>query len=464
VKTNGPLRSLVRATCCVGFLALAGLPSSGIAQTAAQGAPASAAPVQPAPVAAPSQPATPASTPPAATPAAPAPSFWERAWSTVSSWIQGPQQSGTSATAPKGPAGPPPAVTVSRPIAREVVEWDEYTGRFDAVDAVDVRARVSGYLVEVHFKDGQMVKKGDLLFTIDPRPFERALDQARAELEQWQARVKNASKDVNRALPLVKQGVVSEKAYDDRENAYEDANAAAKVAEAKVRTAELDLSFTKVLSPIDGRVSRAAVSVGAYIVGNNASGTQLTNVVSQDPIHIYFDVNENNYVKYKRLQQQGIAAGASQLGTSVEIALQDDRGFPHRGTLDFLDNRLDTATGTLRARATVENGKQLFSPGMFARVRVAGSAPGQALLLPDEAIGTDQTNRFVMVVSDDGTAQRRNVEVGRLSDGLRIIRSGLKADDWVVVRGVQRARPGQKVTPKREPIQLSAAPSEPVQR
>jgi len=355
-------------------------------------------------------------------------------------------------------------VTVSRPIAREVVEWDEYTGRFDAVDAVDVRARVSGYLVEVHFKDGQMVKKGDLLFTIDPRPFERALDQARAELEQWQARVKNASKDVNRALPLVKQGVVSEKAYDDRENAYEDANAAAKVAEAKVRTAELDLSFTKVLSPIDGRVSRAAVSVGAYIVGNNASGTQLTNVVSQDPIHIYFDVNENNYIKYKRLQQQGIAAGASQLGTSVEIALQDDRGFPHRGTLDFLDNRLDTATGTLRARATVENGKQLFSPGMFARVRVAGSAPGQALLLPDEAIGTDQTNRFVMVVSDDGTAQRRNVEVGRLSDGLRIIRSGLKADDWIVVRGVQRARPGQKVTPKREPIQLSAAPSEPVQR
>jgi RND family efflux transporter MFP subunit len=464
VKTIGPLRSLVRVTCCAGVLALAGVPSGVHAQTAAQGAPASAAPVQPAPVASPSQPATPISNPPAAAATPPAPSLWERAWSTVSSWLQGPQQSGTSATAPKGPAGPPPAVTVSRPVTREVVEWDEYTGRFDAVDAVDVRARVSGYLVEVHFKDGQAVKKGDLLFTIDPRPFERAIDQARAELEQWQARARNASKDVNRALPLVKQGVVSEKAYDDRENAYEDANAATKVAEAKLRTAELDLSFTKVLSPIDGRVSRAVVSIGAYIVGNNASGTQLTNVVSQDPIHIYFDVNENNYIKYKRLQQQGIAAGASQLGTMVEIALQDDRGFPHRGTLDFLDNRLDTATGTLRARATVENGSGLFSPGMFARVRVAGSAPGQAMLLPDEAIGTDQTNRFVIVVSDDGTAQRRNVEVGRLSDGLRIIRSGLKPDDWVVVRGVQRARPGQKVTPKREPIQLSAAPSEPLQR
>lgn len=356
-------------------------------------------------------------------------------------------------------------MTVSRPISREVIEWDEYTGRFEAVEAVDVRARVSGYLVEVHFRDGQLVRKGDLLFTIDARPFERALDQARAELEQWQARARNASKDVTRALPLVKQGVVSEKNYDDRENAYEDATAAAKVAESKVRTAELELSFTRVTSPIDGRISRAAVSVGAYIVGNNASGTQLTNIVSQDPIHVYFDVNENNYIKYKRLQQQGVAAGASQLGASVEIALPDDRGFPHRGQLDFIDNRLDVATGTLRARASVDNAKGLFSPGMFARVRVAGSAPAPAFLLPDEAIGTDQTNRFVMVVSEDGTAVRRNVEPGRLTDGLRVIRGGLKADDWVVVRGIQRARPGQKVTPKREPLQLSSVPGiEPTQR
>lgn len=395
-----------------------------------------------------------------AAPASPESNGWlARQWDAMQALVRPAAPSGTSATSPAQPGGPP-TVTVSRPLSREVIEYDEYTGRFDAVDAVDVRARVSGYLVEVHFKDGQMVKKGDLLFTIDPRPFERAVDQARAEVDQWRTKVKNTSKEVTRAIPLVKQGALSEKNYDDRENALEDANASAKVAEAKLKAAELDLDFTKVLAPIDGRVSRAAVSIGAYIVGNNSSGTQLTNIVSQDPIHIYFDISENNYIKYKRLQQQGIAAGASELGSTVEIGLPDDRGFPHRGKLDFIDNRLDAATGTLRARAAVDNRNGLFSPGLFARVRVAGSAKAPALLLPDEAIGTDQTNRFVMVVANDGTAQRRNVEVGRLWDGLRIIRAGLAADDWVIVRGIQRARPGQPVTPNRETIQLSST-SEP---
>jgi len=381
----------------------------------------------------------------------------QRQWAALLALTQSPTSTGSSTTAPKGPAGPPPAVTVSRPLVRSVIEWDEYTGRFDAVDAVDVRARVSGYLVDIHFKDGQLVKKGDLLFTIDPRPFERAVDQARAELDQWQTRVRNASKDVNRALPLVKQGVVSEKNYDDRENAFEDAVAAGKVAEARLRTAELELSFTKVTSSIDGRVSRANVSIGSYIVGNNASGTQLTNIVSQDPILIYFDVNENNYIKYKRFQIAGATAVASELGTAVEIALPDDTGFPHKGRLDFIDNRLDSATGTLRARATIENKAGLFSAGMFARVRVPGSPEYRAVLLPDEAIGTDQTNRFVLVVDAEGVASRRTVILGRLQDGLRVIKSGVTAEDWVVVRGIQRARPGQKVTPKREALQVSAA-------
>lgn len=403
-----------------------------------------------------------AQTPPPAPPPAEATgvlSWLQKQWSAMAALVQSPAATGSSAAAPKRPQGPPPAVTVSRPLVREVVEWDEYTGRFDAVDAVDVRARVSGYLVEIHFRDGQQVKKGDLLFTIDPRPFERALDQARAELEQWQARARNASKDVTRAKPLVQQGVVSEKNFDDRENAYEDAVAAAKVAEARMRTAELELSFTRVTSPIDGRISRAAVSVGAYIVGNNASGTQLTNIVSQDPIHIYFDISENNYIKYKRLSERGASAGASELGATVEIALPDDQGFPHRGQLDFTDNRLDSATGTLRARASVANPSGLFSPGMFARTRVPGTPRFSALLLPDEAIGTDQSNRFVYVVAEDGTTSRRNIEVSRLSDGLRIIKSGVTADDWVIVRGVQRARPGIKVAPKREPLQVSAAPA-----
>ncbi|MFZ4806881.1 MAG: efflux RND transporter periplasmic adaptor subunit [Hyphomicrobiaceae bacterium] len=406
--------------------------------------------------------AAPAPVAPAGQPAPEAQAGWlQRQWAALMALAQSPASTGTSATAPKAPAGPPPAVTVSRPLVRNVIEWDEYTGRFDAVDAVDVRARVSSYLVDIHFKDGQLVKKGDLLFTIDPRPFERAVDQARAELDQWQTRVRNASKDVSRALPLVKQGVVSEKNYDDRENAFEDAVAAAKVAEARLRTAELELSFTKVTSSIDGRVSRANVSIGSYIVGNNASGTQLTNIVSQDPILIYFDVNENNYIKYKRLQIAGATAVASELGTAVEIALPDDSGFPHKGRLDFIDNRLDSSTGTLRARATIANKAGLFSAGMFARVRVPGSPEYSAVLLPDEAIGTDQTNRFVLVVDADGVASRRTVGLGRLQDGLRVIKSGVTADDWVVVRGIQRARPGQKVTPKREPLQVSAVSAAP---
>ena len=425
-----------------------GLQLTAADRAVAQSTPAVAAPAQP------SVPAVAPAAPPAPAPA-PEPGWFSRQWSALFGLLQPAAPGGTSATAPKGPAGPPPIVTVSKPLERQVIEWDEYTGRFEAVDAVDVKARVSGYLTEVHFRDGQMVKRGDLLFSIDARPFERALDQARAELEQWQARVRNASKDVSRALPLVRQGVVSEKSYDDRENALEDATAAAKVADAKVKTAELELSFTKVLSPIDGRVSRAAVSIGAYIVGNNSSGTLLTNVVSQDPIHIYFDVNENNFLKYQRLTQQGAAAGASRVGTAVEIALPDDRGFPHRGTLDFIDNRLDVATSSLRVRASVDNASGLFSPGMFARVRVAASAPGPALLLPDAAILTDQTNRYVLVAADDGTVMRRAVQVGRLSEGLRIIRSGITANDWVIVKGIQRARPDQKVTPRREPIQVS---------
>jgi multidrug efflux system membrane fusion protein len=361
----------------------------------------------------------------------------------------GCDQSPTQASAKKGPA-PLPSVSVARPIEREIAEWDEYTGRFDATETVEVRARVSGYLDQVKFKDGQQVARGAILFAIDPRPFERALDQARAELFAATTKVENANLDIVRSRPLVERKIISDKTFDDRMALVKDAQAAVKIAEAKVRSAELDLSFATIVAPISGRIGRSLVTEGNWVSAGSASGaTLLTTIVSQDPIFVYFDVSENNYIKYKRLAERGVAAGAADVGAPVEVALPDERGFPHKGRLDFLDNRLDQGTGTLRARAVLSNKAGLFSPGMFARVRVTGTPVYAALLVPDEAIGTDQTNKYVLVVLDDGMVQRRNIELGPLVDGLRVVRHGLAAGDWVVTRGLQRARPGSKVEPKR---------------
>lgn len=358
-------------------------------------------------------------------------------------------------------SGPPPAVTVSQPVVREIAEWDEYTGRFDAVETVDVRARVSGYLNEVHFKDGQDVKKGDLLFVIDPRPFQRAVALAQAELEQAQVRVQNASLDVERGRPLIQRGAISQKLFDDRENLLRDAQAAVKVAEARLRSAELDLSFTRITAPVSGRIGRTLVDVGNYVSGGgtgSSTATSLTTIVSQDPIHVYFDVSENDAIKYRRLAHQG-EKGAGALQAPVQVALPDEEGFPHEGRIDFLDNRLDAGTGTLRMRAVLDNKAGLFSPGMFARVRLQGSGLYAATMLPDEAIGTDQTSRFVYVVGEDAMPQRRAVKLGPVIEGLRIIREGIAAADWVVISGHTRVRPGLAVAPKREPIKLSRSES-----
>src|SRR5262245_39971329 len=267
-------------------------------------------------------------------------------------------------------AGPPaPVVTVSKPVQRGIVEWDEYTGRFDATETVEIRARVSGHLTDVRFKDGQLVKQGDVLFAIDPRPFERALEQAQAELFAAKTKVENANLDVVRGRPLIERKIISDKTFDDRMALVRDAEAAVKVAEAKVKSAELDLSFATMTAPISGRISRTLVTADNWIsAGSVAGATLLTTIVSQDPIYIYFDVSENNYIKYKRLAERGVAAGAAEPGAPVEIGLPDERGFPHRGRLDFLDNRLDQGTATLRARAVIANAAGLFSPGLFARV------------------------------------------------------------------------------------------------
>lgn len=364
----------------------------------------------------------------------------------------------------KGAGGPgkenkPAEVSVSAPVRRSIIEWDEYTGRFDAVEAVDVRARVSGYLDEVLFTDGQMVAKGDQLFRIDPRPFERALAQAKAEFEQAQTRVSNASLDVERGRPLLKGNIISQKVQDDRENVMRDAQAAVIVAEARVKTAELDLSFCKVTAPISGRASRKFVTPGNFVSGGGTPDgtTILTSIVTQDPIYFYFDIGENDALKYRRLTEKGVKDAAS-VGASVRIALPDEQGYPHPGKLDFLDNRLDAGTGTLRARASVENDDGLFSAGMFARVRLQGSPEYEALLLPDAAIGTDQASRFIYVVGADNIAARRAVKLGPLIDGLRVVREGLQKDDLAVVNGIQRVKAGQAIVPKHVPLQVSERP------
>lgn len=364
-------------------------------------------------------------------------------------------------------AAPAPVVTVSLPVVDEITEWDEYTGRFEAIDMVEVRARVSGYLDEVAFKDGQMVKKGELLFVIDPRSFERAVEQSKAELELARTRVENASRDVERGKPLVERKIITEKLFDDRANLMRDAEAQVKVAEAKLKSAELDLSFTRITAPVDGRMSRSSVSIGNYVNGGGASNsTILTTIVSQDPIHIYFDLSEINFLKYKRLVEQGAPAGAAAVGGRVLIALPDETEFRHFGTLDFLDNRLDQGTATLRARAQIDNKAGLFASGMFARVRVAASARYKAILVPDFAIGTDQTNKFVLVVGADNVVTRKPVRLGPLANGLRVVRDGIRADEWVIVNGMQRGRPGLKVDPKREQIKVTSTttPAAPEQR
>ncbi|MFM2421756.1 MAG: hypothetical protein RL291_286, partial [Pseudomonadota bacterium] len=359
------------------------------------------------------------------------------------------------ARGPGGPGGPsaPPMVTTSKPVLKKVTEWDEYTGRFEAIENIELRARISGYLQEVHFKDGQQVKKGDLLYTIDPRPFQRALEQTQAELLQAKTRVENTTLDVDRGKPLVERKIMSEKVFDDRANALRDAQASVRVAEAKVKTAELDLFFTQITAPTDGRLSNSRVSAGSWIsAGAAGNATLLTTIVTENPIHIYFDISENNWIKYKRIIDRGIKGAAAQLDSPISIGLPDETGFPHMGKIDFVDNRLDQATGTIRARAIVDNKSRLFSAGMFARVRVAGSPEGEAMLIPEEAIGTDQTNKFVLSVSEDGTVTRRNVQLGPVIEGLRIVRAGLTADEWIVTKGLARARPGSKVNARREPI------------
>jgi RND family efflux transporter MFP subunit len=358
---------------------------------------------------------------------------------------------------PVAPPPPPPKVTVSQPVTRNVVEWDEYTGRLEAVESVDVRARVNGYLQSVHFTDGAAVKKGALLFVIDPRPYQAELNRAQAALEQAIARHERTQKDLARAQQLVKSRAISQEEVDTRSADQREAQEAVQAARAAVEAARLNVEFTQVKAPISGRISREFVTVGNLINGGTADSTLLTRIVSLDPIYGYFDVDERAFLRYTRLWRNGTHPGSREANIPVYLGLADETGFPHQGQLDFVDNRLDPNTGTMTGRAVFPNPELALIPGLFARLRLPGSRQYEALLLPDEAIGSDQTQRFAFVVNDEHLVEYRKVELGPIINGLRVILDGLKPEDWVIVNGVQRVRTGAKVDPQPQAIPRNQA-------
>jgi multidrug efflux system membrane fusion protein len=347
---------------------------------------------------------------------------------------------------PQAAAAPP--VTVAQPVKRTVTDWDEFTGRFDAVEEVQVRARVGGYVTSVEFKDGDMVHKGDLLYVIDSRPFEAVAAQADGQLADARAKTELAKRDLDRGLALVTTSAVSEQLVDQRRQALQAAHAAETVAEGALKAAQLNIEFTHVLAPITGRVSRHLVSAGNLVQGSDTgTSTLLTTIVTVDPIYIYFDVDEATYLKNNKLWFEGKRPSSRDTPNPVQVTLTGETKASHEGRMDFLDNRLDVSTGTLRSRAVVQNHDLSILPGQFGRVRLLGSSPYEALLLPDTAVATDQSRKIVFVVKDDDTVEARAVELGPLDEGLRVIRTGLKGEDKVIVDGIQRARVGAKVAP-----------------
>jgi RND family efflux transporter MFP subunit len=361
---------------------------------------------------------------------------------------------------PAATAPPPPKVTVSQPISRDVVEWEEYTGRLEAIESVEVRARVNGYLQSIHFKNGVSVKQGDLLFIIDPRPYQAELERAKAELALATARFERTGKDLARAQMLDRSRAISEEEVDTRVSDQRQAQESVQAARAMVNAAQLNVEFTQVRAPISGRISRNLVSVGNLINGGTTQSTLLTTIVSVDPIYCYFEADERSYLKGMRQSRTGDNTNGRAGKQPVYVGLADEETFPHQGHIDFVDNRLDQNTGTITGRAVLPNPDLLLVPGLFARVRLPAGGKYKALMLPPEAIGSDLSQQFVFVVDAENLVQYRKVALGPIMDGLRVIRDGLQPDDWVIVNGIQRARTGAKVDPTRQDI-AGAQPSPP---
>jgi RND family efflux transporter MFP subunit len=365
-----------------------------------------------------------------------------------------------------------PTVTVAKPVARTVTDYDEYVGRFLAVDSVDIRSRLSGYLSSINFTDGQMVKKGDLLFTIDRRPFEIVLEQMKANLEQARANLAFAQSDLDRGQALLGNKTITEQTYDQRMQAKAVAEASVAAQEAMVHSAELDLDqYSELRSPIDGKIGDRRVAVGNLVTGGTGGNTTLlATIVSVDPIRFEFTFDEQSYLRYERFAKNRPAAPASDppgqqaggsvdAGVPVSLELIDEKDFDHVGAIDFVDNVISASSGTIRGRAVFANPNGIFTPGMFGRIRVPGSPPHDALLIPDEAIGSEQARKYVLVVDDSGVVRQKYVTPAQLDGGLRVIADGLLAGDRVIVNGLMHARPGIKV--KAEEENIPAVPASP---
>ena len=348
--------------------------------------------------------------------------------------------------APQAAAAAPP-VTVAQPVKRTVTDWDEFTGRFDAVQQVQVRPRVGGFITAVEFRDGAFVSTGDLLYLIDARPFEAVATQADGQLSDARAKVELAKRELDRALTLQQSQNVADNIVDQRRQALQAARAAETQAEGVLKAAQLNVEFTHVTAPISGRVSRHLVDIGNLVQGSEGTSTLLTSIVTLDPIYIYFDIDEATYLKYNRLWFEGKRPSSRDTPNPVEVTLTGETKPSRNGTVNFLDNQLDVSTGTLRGRAVIPNTDLSILPGQFGRVRLIASAPYEALLVPDAAVATDQGRKIVFVVKDDNTVEAKPVILGPLDDGLRVVREGLKPEDRVIVDGLQRARVGAKVTP-----------------
>jgi len=355
---------------------------------------------------------------------------------------------------------PPPPATVAAPLARTVTEWDEHTGRFEAVETVEVRARVSGFIERIHFRDGDMVSRGDLLFTIDQRPFAIAVEVAEAEVTRARAQVDLAQAEVDRALPLVQSRTLPQRELDTRQAQLRQANAALQSAQANLRSAQLNLEWTEVRAPLAGRISDRRVDVGNLITGGT-TGTQatlLTTIVRLDPIHFVFDVSETDYLKYSRLAREGTRPSGRDNMLPVMVRLSDETSYVREGRLDFVDNVINPRAGTLRARAVFENGDAFLTPGLFGRLRLFAGR-GEVLLVPDSAIASDQARKVLLVAGRNDTVELRVVTLGPIVDGLRVVRAGLRVDDRVIINGQANpfVRPGMRVTPQPGEIRAEGA-------
>ena len=346
---------------------------------------------------------------------------------------------------------PPPVVTVASPLVMPITEWYEFTGRFEAIEAVDVRARVSGYLEEIRFEDGDLVEQGQVLFVIDPRPYRAAVEQLEAQVASAQAQVDLADAELRRAEQLVNNENISRSTYDQRMQQKRAAEAAQEMAEAALREANLDLEFTEVRAPIGGRISDRRVDIGNLVTGDPGA-TLLTTIVTLDPIHFVFDMSEADYLGFQRAVADGQLPSARNRSTEVQLRLPDEpdtETWPRTGHMDFVDNQIDQSAGTIRARAELANPDGFITPGQFGQLRLPGSPRYEALLIPASAVVADQANKIVMTVSEDGTVEPRTIREGpRYAGGLRIVRRGLEPTDRIVINGLMRARPGAKVDPQ----------------